>query len=83
MEGHCFQVGDRVRVRASTVLRVGKFGTIVRSFLGADDLSDVQFDGDRAPYLTLSYELERVRSAEQNASAPSSVRRGAIGRAPK
>jgi hypothetical protein len=63
------RVGDRVRVRASTVLTVGRIGIIVRSFAGEDDLYDVQFDGDRAPYLTLRSELEPLsRPSKQYAS---------------
>jgi hypothetical protein len=59
MSGNRFKVGDRVRVRASTFLRVGVRGTIVRSFSGEDDLYDVQLDDAVRPYLMLASELER------------------------
>jgi hypothetical protein len=65
----CFQVGDRVRVRGSTFLRVGMPGTIVRSFVGEDDLYDVQFDDAVRPYLMLARELEH-----SNGSVPAGLR---------
>jgi hypothetical protein len=65
----CFQVGDRVRVRASTFLRVGMPGTIVRSFVGEDDLYDVQLDDALRPYLMLARELEH-----NNGTVPAGLR---------
>jgi hypothetical protein len=59
MIGVRFQVGDRVRVRASSFLRVGMRGTIMHSFIGEDDLYDVQFDDAVRPYLMLARDLER------------------------
>ena len=69
MSGIRFQVGDRVRVRASSFLRVGMRGTIMRSFIGEDDLYDVQLDGAVRPYLMLASELER-----SNDTVPSGLR---------
>jgi hypothetical protein len=74
MSGIYFQVGDRVRVRASTFLRVGMRGTIVRSFSGEDDLYDVQVDDAVRPYLMLASELER-----SNDTVPSGLRMRRVG----
>jgi hypothetical protein len=60
MAEKCFRVGDWVQVGTSTILPVGRIGKIVRSFVGEDDLYDVQFDDDGAPRLTLSCELEPI-----------------------
>ena len=74
MSSICFQVGDRVRVRASTFLRVGMRGTIVRSFIGEDDLYDVQFDHAVRPYLMLARELEY-----SNSTIPAGLRTRRVG----
>jgi hypothetical protein len=72
MAENYFRVGDRVQVGASTVFTVGRTGGIVRSFVGEDDLYDVQFDGDRAPHLMLISELELLpRPSNQSAPATS------------
>jgi hypothetical protein len=63
MVDSCFQVGDRVRVRASTFLQVGRRGTIVQAFIGEDSLYDVQFDDAARPYLLLGDQLERSGDA--------------------
>jgi hypothetical protein len=57
-----FQVGDRVRVSATAVLRGGLVGTIVQSFQGQYDLYEVHFDDDRTPRLMLPGELDPADS---------------------
>ena len=59
MANRHFHVGDRVRVVTSTFLPLGTTGTIVQTFIGEDDLYDVQFDTAVRPYLMLVGELER------------------------
>jgi hypothetical protein len=61
----CFRVGDWVQVGTSTILPVGRIGKIVRSFVGEDDLYDVQFDDGGAPQLTLSCELEPIDRVDE------------------
>jgi hypothetical protein len=59
MYGSCFQVGDRVRVRADiNFMRVAMLGTIVQILLPEDDIYDVEFE-DGYPRLMLGRELER------------------------
>ena len=61
-----FQVGDRVRVRASSALaQTNKLGTIVQLYFPEEDIYDVELDDDGFPQLMLGRELERLAEAPE------------------
>ena len=63
-----FQVGDRIRVRASrSATHTAMVGTIVRLYLPEEDIYDVELDADGFPQLMLGRELEHL---EYNERAP-------------
>jgi hypothetical protein len=58
-----FQVGDRVKVRASShAEQTDRLGTIVQLYLPEVDIYDVELDDDGYPKLMLGRDLERLDS---------------------
>jgi hypothetical protein len=59
-----FQVGDRVKARATIgQVRAGMLGTIRRAFISIPDAYHVQFDDYPIPRMIQRRELERVARA--------------------
>jgi hypothetical protein len=58
MTGTSFQVGDRIKVRASNTAQTDRIGTIVQVYLPEEDIYDVELDVDGFPQLMLGRELE-------------------------
>jgi hypothetical protein len=61
-----FQVGDRVKVRASShTAQTDKLGTIVQLYLPEEDIYDVELDDDGFPMLMLGRDLERLEDTPE------------------
>jgi hypothetical protein len=61
-----FQVGDRVKARATIGhVRAGMLGTIRRAFISIPDAYDVQFDDYPIPRMIQRRELERIERASR------------------
>jgi hypothetical protein len=69
-----FQIGDRVKVRASShTAQSDKLGTIVQLYLPEEDIYDVELDDDGFPRLMLGRELERLDNGAQTSLAERQV----------
>jgi hypothetical protein len=54
-----FEVGDRIKVRASSnTTQIAKTGTIVQVYLAEEDIYDVELDADGFPQLMVGRDLE-------------------------